>query len=84
MAPYRFQLGPLVGGAGVVDYKTVQPEFGRHRSDLFRGGTVQPDSRHAVSFVQMLVRLIATRSHSQRNGLHALGVGDDRICVDHG
>jgi hypothetical protein len=21
---------------------------------------------------------------SQRNGLHALGVGDDRICVGHG
>jgi hypothetical protein len=26
----------------------------------------------------------ATRSHLQRNGLHALGVGDDRIYIDHG
>jgi Resolvase, N terminal domain len=26
----------------------------------------------------------ATRSHAQRDGLHALGVGDERIYIDQG
>jgi hypothetical protein len=63
------QQDPFAGGHSA--------EFdGRRRSASSEG-----DERTACGAGVSAVRQELT---SQRNGLHALGGGDDRICVDHG
>ena len=44
----HLELGPLVGGDGVLHRQLVQPELLAHRLELLVGGLVQPDPHEAV------------------------------------
>ena len=63
----------------------TRPDCGRHIAGL----DVYSRLGHRGRMNELLVGYarVSTEQQdltSQRNGLHALGVGDDRICVDHG